>query len=479
MDQLLTGPWVFWAIVLAVGVPVLLVVLTELIGFCVRRGSAAAKPLRMLRNYVIPVAALFALLVFASQSPAEQVWARIVATVLGFLVILLVLSAFNVALFANAKPGTWRERIPSIFVDLARLGLIVLGLAVLFSWVWDADVGGLVAALGVTSIVIGLALQNAVGGIISGLLLLFEQPFKIGDWLDTGSVRGRVVEVNWRAVHLETDSGIQVVPNAMLADSSFTNLSVQGEAFQASTTVTFATDDPPHEVIDLLLEVANRVPSRAEGEWATARYLGASKYTVTIPVRGPSFEGDAVGLFLAWLWYAARRRGLALDGDSTDPVAEPEQLAAAVRFIAPTLQLVGDDLETLRSTCRLERFGTGEVVQAADVVPDALRFVIDGRAEVAVVADGNRIVFTAVEPGDYIGQTTLTREPAFTTSTATETTTVLRMPLQAIDALVRSRPELARQIGQSIETKRRLANEALATAGVARAIIDSDRFDAR
>ena len=55
---------------------------------------------------------------------------------------------------------------------------------------WGANIGGLFAALGVTSIVLGLALQNAVGSIISGLLLLFEQPFQLGDWLTAAAVHG-------------------------------------------------------------------------------------------------------------------------------------------------------------------------------------------------------------------------------------------------------------------------------------------------
>ncbi len=56
---------------------------------------------------------------------------------------------------------------------------------------WSVDVGGLFAALGVGSIVIGLALQNAVGGIVSGLLLLSEQPFQVGDWLLVNGTKGR------------------------------------------------------------------------------------------------------------------------------------------------------------------------------------------------------------------------------------------------------------------------------------------------
>ena len=77
----------------------------------------------------------------------------------------------------------------------------------------DNPPAALFTALGITSIVIGLTLQNSVGQIISGLLMLFEQPFQIGDWLDTAAARGRVVEVNWRAVHLETGAGTQITPD--------------------------------------------------------------------------------------------------------------------------------------------------------------------------------------------------------------------------------------------------------------------------
>ena len=161
--------WMWWAGAFAVGVPVLLVALTEILGHLTRRKNPAAGPVRLVRNWVVPVGALLALLAFAIHSPTDQVWIRVVATIFGFLVILLILSAFNVALFANAKSGSWRERVPTIFVEIVRLLLVVIGLALLFSWVWGADVGGLIAALGVTSIIIGLALQNAVGGVVSGL----------------------------------------------------------------------------------------------------------------------------------------------------------------------------------------------------------------------------------------------------------------------------------------------------------------------
>ena len=150
---------------------------------------------------------------------------RIVSTVFGFVVLVLLLSGLNATLFQGAPEGTWRKRIPSIFLDVARFALIAVGLALILSYIWGANVGGLFTALGITSIVLGLALQNSVGQIISGLLVLFEQPFQIGDWIETPTAKGRVVEVNWRATHIDTGSGLQIMPNSVLAAASFTNFS--------------------------------------------------------------------------------------------------------------------------------------------------------------------------------------------------------------------------------------------------------------
>ncbi|THG34529.1 mechanosensitive ion channel [Glaciibacter flavus] len=468
MIDVLKSGWIGWAIGIGIGVPLLLVVLTEVLGALTRRGSAAAKPVRLLRNWVVPTAGLFALLAFALQSPSDQVWVKIVATLLGFLLILLVLGAFNVALFANAEEGSWRERIPSIFVDIARLALIVVGLAILFSWVWSADVGGLIAALGVTSIVIGLALQNAVGSVISGLLLLFEQPFKLGDWLNTGSVQGQVIEVNWRAVHIDTGAGIQIVPNASLAGASFTNLSLPTGAFHAGLTVSFTTDDPPHIVIETLLDVARSLPMLADGATPHAAYLGSAKYSVDLPVRGPSAVDSASSLYLAWLWYAARRRGLALDGDSTDPIAEPGRLEAAVGHLSSSYGLSEDDVAMITAASRLERFGTGEIVQTPGTIPDAMRFIVDGHLHLWAPVHGGRVDVLTIDADDYVGQSVLTREGSLVGASAATVTTLLVIPLEAIDALVRRHPRLARRIGQSMENRQRATHEALAAAGIAR-----------
>jgi small-conductance mechanosensitive channel len=177
--------WFYWAIGIAIGFPVGLIVLTELHQTLVRRNSRLAGQVGMLRNYLLPLAALLLLLVKASEVPAGAVEVRILTTVFGFLVLVVLLSGFNATVFEAAPEDSWRKRVPAIFLDVGRFTVIGVGLAVILSYIWGVRVGGLFTALGITSVVIGLMLQNSVGQIVSGLFMLFEQPFRINDWLDT------------------------------------------------------------------------------------------------------------------------------------------------------------------------------------------------------------------------------------------------------------------------------------------------------
>jgi small-conductance mechanosensitive channel len=213
VSSVLSAPWFYWALILGIGLPIALVILTELQQSLARRESFLARPVGLLRTYIAPLGALLLGIVKTTNISVEATGVRIMSTVFGFIVLIMVLSGVNATVFAGAPKGSWRRRLPTIFIDVARFVIIALGLALILAYIWGANVGGLFTALGISSIVLGLTLQNSVGQIISGLLLLFEQPFQIGDWVQTTSATGRVVEVNWRATHINTGSGLEIIPN--------------------------------------------------------------------------------------------------------------------------------------------------------------------------------------------------------------------------------------------------------------------------
>ena len=464
MTGVLDAPWFYWAVGVAVGFPVCLVVLTELHNALLRRGSFLARPVHLLRNYILPLGALLILLVQAMQVSGEATPVRIVATAFGFVVLVLLLSGMNATLFQGAPEGTWRKRIPSIFLDVARFALIAVGVGLIFAYIWGANVGGLFTALGISSIVLGLALQNSVGQIISGLLLLFEQPFQLGDWLDTPSARGRVVEVNWRATHIDTGTGLQIMPNSVLAGASFTNLSRPPGAHTITLSTLFSLNDPPDDVCAVLTRVASTLPGLCPDTSPSTAPAGGAEYKTSIPLRSPADAFAAKSTFLRWIWYASRRAELHLD-EAADDFATPERLEKSLRTIAPTLRLSHIDQQELLPHARIARYGTDEVIQFAGQVPRRMTFVVNGRVRLVVTGeDGAIIPVRTLEEGDFLGQTMLTREPVAAGAYALEEVTVLQIEREYIEELVARKPVLLQDIGRAIEERRANLRRVLAAS---------------
>ncbi|MBX3092267.1 MAG: mechanosensitive ion channel [Cryobacterium sp.] len=455
MGNFLGQPWFWPAVIIVVGLPIALLVLTEVHSSLARRGSRATGIISLLRNFIVPVGALLLLISQTTSLNVDWNWTRVVATVFGFLIILLLVNGLNLVLFETAQKGTWRQRVPSIFVELVRLVLIIVSLGVLFAFVWGADIGGLFTALGVGSIVIGLALQNAVGSVISGLLLLFEAPFELGDWLDADGVRGRVVEVNWRSVHIKTDDGIRIVPNASLAGSSFVNLSRSEDAFSVGFELKFSTDDPPQEVIAVCREVARGLPQTVPGEEASVTPMRKGNYKVSLSLNSPSDEFSGPRLFKTRIWYAARRHGLHYDNDLTDNFQTDENYESALLEVAHPLYLSNEDALTFRKDVTLERYGAGEVVQHWGSIPEGMRFILSGTATLAVRgSDGSELPVAELGRREIIGLGSLTRQAVAASVTADTDVTVLLVPNDVLDQLVDSNPELALDIGTEIDNRK-------------------------
>ena len=195
----LESPTLIAAIALAVGFPLLLLVLNELINACQRRRISITPTLRSLRNLVLPSLALAIFVRQVMELPREETWVRLVESAFWVCLLIAVLTFLNDVIFGAAEKGSWRERVPTLFRDLARVLLVGLGAAVIYSQVWDQEITGALTALGIGSVVLGLALQEPLGNIVSGLMLLFERPLNIGDWITADGVTGKVIEITGAA----------------------------------------------------------------------------------------------------------------------------------------------------------------------------------------------------------------------------------------------------------------------------------------
>jgi small-conductance mechanosensitive channel/CRP-like cAMP-binding protein len=468
MSSLLSSAWFYWALGIAIGLPLLLIALTEWQQNLRRRRSSLVGAVTLLRNYLLPLAALLLAMIGATQMPAGSTPVRIVGTLVAVVVLILMLSGIKASAFANAPESSWRHRMPAIFLDVIRFALIAIGVGLIFAYIWGAHVGGLFTALGITSIVIGLTLQNSVGQVISGLLMLFEQPFRLGDWIATTKATGRVVEVNWRAVHLETSQGLQVTPNSVLAAESFTNLSRPADKHAVRITSVFAIEDRPDQVCDMLVRVASQLPECHPDLTPVAVPLGQLEYRTKIPLRSPGDDSDAEATFLRWIWYAARREGLHLD-ESVDGFSDPELLAEAIKtVVAPTLRLTVEQQGAIAPYARIERYGKGELILRSGVIPGGMSFITSGTVLLTADAeDGSRLEVGRIEPGGFLGQSTLIRQPVSGSAYAIEEVSLIQIEREAIERVVQKSPALLHELGRSIDERRASVLRALGNASTA------------
>jgi hypothetical protein len=129
--------------------------------------------------------------------PGDDLWVRLVETACWVMGVILVFGFINLVAFEAAEAGSWQSRVPRCC-------------ATWWGCCWSqspprwstssSGVGdqGALAALGVSSIVVGLALQEPLGNLFSGLVLLMERPFEVGDDRGRHGLRPGA-RVNWRS----------------------------------------------------------------------------------------------------------------------------------------------------------------------------------------------------------------------------------------------------------------------------------------
>lgn len=116
----------------------------------------------------------------------------------------------------------------------------------------------LVAAIGVG---LGFGLQEIFANFISGLILLFEQPVRLGDIVTVGDVSGNVTRIQMRATTItDWDMRELVVPNKEFITSRVMNWTLSSKVSRMSITVNVTHEANPDRVRSLLLEIATRNP---------------------------------------------------------------------------------------------------------------------------------------------------------------------------------------------------------------------------
>jgi small-conductance mechanosensitive channel len=109
--------------------------------------------------------------------------------------------------------------------------------------------------LGALGVGVGLGLQNIVNNLVSGIILIFESPFEIGDYIELNGKKGIVRDMGIRSSRLVTEEGTEIImPNGDLLSGEVINWTVQNSKVRIEVPITVEAGPTMEEINDIVQE---------------------------------------------------------------------------------------------------------------------------------------------------------------------------------------------------------------------------------
>jgi len=433
------------------------------------------------RNILIPLIGLYSYARWADPLRPESTVLKIIETALAIGALWYFMALAKAIFFMRREGAAWQARVPELLIDIGRLALIAITASTVIGEVWHLNLGALLATLGVGSIVLGLALQDTLGSLLAGIALVMERPLEIGHWIRVKDFVGQVIEMNWRAVRLQTvNLDLIVIPNSVIAKESFENYSAPSRIHRIVLPVGFSYQDPPNIVKDVILNVAANLRGVLPSPPAELRTVAFGEFSVNYEVflyiEDYGQHQRIRDEFMSRLWYAHRRRGITIPFPTstvyridTPPATVSEELidiTALLKSVDLFNGLSAESLAALVAQARIENYARGETIFRQGDTGTAMYIVAKGKVEILLRdSRGQEAVLATRGSGEYFGELTVFAGDARSADARAAADVMLVVTdHQALEPILRQQPDLAAQIAAHIDERKRFYQD-LRTTG--------------
>jgi CRP-like cAMP-binding protein len=356
-----------------------------------------------------------------------------------------------------------------LVVAVVYIGMLLSILAFVFAM----PIGTLIATSGVFAIILGLALQNTLSDVFSGIALNLGRPYTLGDWIIlSDGTEGRVVETNWRSTHLLTlTNNVVALPNSFLAKLGLTNVSRPDESHGLSLTIRLVPTKMPAAILDLLHQVLMSCNSIVKDPppSVAAKSLDASAMEVALYYRVSNVNQRNVARNEIYdlVYRYTKSTGLLLampySASLVSGSAREDRTAAATSFTAIELikevpifaALMNSEKEALAAMASVRNYLKGEIIVQHGESLSSLMIVQSGTVvRLRSDEEGREIEIGYLAPGDFFGETGLLAGVGEVATLRAMTHVVLyEIDQQSFGPLLLDRPEMAEDLAAILATR--------------------------
>jgi len=356
-------------------------------------------------------------------------------------------------------------RAPILLREIVSIVLFAVLLAWAISSIFQTPVTAFLAGTTVVAAVLGLALQDTLGNLFSGIALHLEGSFEVGDVISTGDKMGVVEAVRWRGTRIRTFANTTViVPNSMLARERleiFPRHNLNARVLQ----IGIDYNVPPATALTVLAQAASHVDGVSNHIPAFARVAGFGDSSVQYEIKYHTYDysqRDRIDADIRKaVWYSLRRNAIPIPYPirthvrytppaPPDPsgVGEITTRLAQVDILSP---LSVSEHETIAAAASVHTYAKGETIISRGAAGNSMFVVHQG--SVSVLVDENEIA--RLGEGDFFGEMALlTGEARAADVVALSDVTAIEIAKDALQPVLLDHPELAAAISARVTERR-------------------------
>jgi small-conductance mechanosensitive channel/CRP-like cAMP-binding protein len=364
--------------------------------------------------------------------------------------------------------------VSSIVRDVGSVLIYFVIILLVLRFTLDINLASLVATSAVLTAIIGLALQDVLGSVISGLVLELEDPFGPNDWVRVGNFEGQVVETGWRTTRIRTRvNEVVTLPNTYLAREPVVNYSRPDPRYGDTLRIHLAYEAPPHAVKQAISGVFDADPAVLSApalEVRTGSYGDSGiEYVIRYWIDDFKELERIRDRLMTHTWYALRRadiripfaaRELFVHGEVPQPKFARGDAVATLGQVPLFESLAPDDLRRLAAGAQRLIFATGEVIVREGEAGSSFYVIEHGAVRVVLgrTATQDGRVIAQLGARDFFGEMSLLAgEPRSATVVADEDTVVVKVGHHTFQQLVAESPSVLGPISEI--AARRLAEQ--------------------
>ncbi len=402
---------------------------------------------------------------------------RIARIILWFVLVVAIIRFLNSLIFVRVLRNTSSYELTNLIRNVVVILIYIIAFFIIFQSQYpNVALAPLFTGSTILGIVVGLALQDTLGNLFSGLAMQADQPFQIGDVILIGTKGTGVVEnISWRGVKIRTfQNKLLIIGNSVLGKET---IEVAPKGNLNARLVFFNTlyTDSPTKTIQIVREAIRQVENVSQKirPIVRVRNLGDNgiDWEIKYWLEDYAKYNDTDALIRQRVWYAFRReninfafptRTLYIEKEAGDAVSVETDNAIYERLnnIPLFAPLSDEETEKLADAAHLRIFAPDEPIVRQGQQGGSMFVIHKGSVNVNIIENGKPKTINTLKEGEFFGEMSLlTGELRSATVMANEETQIIQIGKFSLKMILDTNPNLVNALSNLMEERRVLLQQ--------------------